>query len=528
VIFAAYAMLGGALSLAGWIAGIPRLTDWWLTGITIKANTALCLMSTGSAVLLLQLLPAGRSLALALGLLPGAIGVATLLQHVFEIDFGIDTLLVDEPPGASATASPGRMGPPAASSFALLSVALWLVVRAPRHVLSIALPLIVLGISMVSMIGYAYGAATMYTVPRLTGIAIQTATMFAALTASLICAQPGRQPWLTIIENSTAGQLARLLLPLTIATPVLLGWLRISGERAGLYDVAFGTALRTSLEIALLVCALWWMIRLARTRDQQQREADQRKDQFLATLAHELRNPLAPIRMAATLARQPQVSQAQRQWCNDVIERQVRHMSLLLDDLLDISRITRGALELRRVPTSLSALMDSALETARPLLDSRQHTLAVDLPVDATVDVDPLRLAQVVSNLLNNAAKYTEPGGHIRVSASLHGNDLQIEVRDNGIGIAPDDQEAIFRMFAQIPSARQHSGGGLGIGLALTRALVELHGGRLVARSDGAGRGSTFTLYLPGVVAGAAGNLPLPAAQHIAERQSAGQPPASS
>src|SRR5690606_13214650 len=141
------------------------------------------------------------------------------------------------------------------------------------------------------------------------------------------------------------------------------------------------------------------------------READQRKDEFLATLAHELRNPLAPIRMAATLARKAEIPEAQRRWCQDVIDRQVQHMSLLLDDLLDVSRITRGILEVRRTPTQLSALVDTAIETSRPLIDSKKHALAVELPRDAMVNVDPLRMAQMISNLLNNAAKYTPPGG---------------------------------------------------------------------------------------------------------------------
>jgi signal transduction histidine kinase len=184
-------------------------------------------------------------------------------------------------------------------------------------------------------------------------------------------------------------------------------------------------------------------------------------------------------------------------------------MSLLLDDLLDVSRITRGVLELRRAHTPLSRLIESALETSRPLLDSRQHRFTLDLPVDALVDVDPLRMAQMVSNLLNNAAKYTDPGGEIHLSARLQADALVIAVRDNGIGIAAQDLEAIFSMFAQIPGARGKSDGGLGIGLALTRGLVELHGGRLDVHSDGPGQGSTFTLRLPGVrVAGPAAGAP--------------------
>src|SRR5690606_8070720 len=168
------------------------------------------------------------------------------------------------------------------------------------------------------------------------------------------------------------------------------------------------------------------------------READQRKDEFLATLAHELRNPLAPIRMAATLAKKPDVPESQRRWCQDVIDRQIQHMSLLLDDLLDVSRITRGILQVRRTPTLLSALVETALETSRPLIDSKQHALTVHLPGDATVNVDPLRMAQMIANLLNNAAKYTPPGGDIHLDIGVEGTELRITVRDTGIGLSTD------------------------------------------------------------------------------------------
>jgi signal transduction histidine kinase len=498
VVFASYAIVGGAVSFAGWLTGNPLLIDWWNTSITIKANAALCLMLAGNAILLLELAPRWRIPLLALTTVPALLGVTTLAEHLFEINLGIDTLMFDEPPGSPATAAPGRMGPPAAMSFLLISLGTWMAGRASRNICSIALPLFVLGICLQSMVGYAYGAEALYAAPRLTGIAIQTATMIAALACALLCAQPARQPLKTLFENSTAGVLARRVIPLAILVPVLLGWARMEGQDAGIFDLAFGTALRTSAEIILLTSALWWVIKLARARDQQQREADRRKDEFLATLAHELRNPLAPIRMAAALAKKPQITEAQRQWCNDVIERQVGYMSLLLDDLLDVSRITRGALELRRAPVQLATLIENAVETSRPLLDAKRHTLTVKVPEDATINVDALRMAQVVSNLLNNAAKYTPEGGTVQLAAVLAGDDLTIELRDNGIGIEPGDLAAIFTMFAQIKAAREYSGAGLGIGLALTRGLVELHGGTLTARSDGADQGSTFTVRLPG------------------------------
>jgi PAS domain S-box-containing protein len=227
-------------------------------------------------------------------------------------------------------------------------------------------------------------------------------------------------------------------------------------------------------------------------------EADRRKDEFLATLAHELRNPLAPIRQAASIARNPDATEAQRRWSNNVIERQVQHMSLLLDDLLDVSRITHGTLQLRRQQTDLQSIVGAAVETARPLIDERHHHLAVDVPAELHVYGDPLRLAQVLSNLLTNAAKYTHPRGEIRVTATEAEGGLQVSVEDSGIGISSEDLPRVFGMFAQVRSAQEHAAGGLGIGLALAKGIVDLHGGRIEAASGGVGKGSRFTVHLPG------------------------------
>ncbi|MET0382583.1 MAG: ATP-binding protein [Burkholderiaceae bacterium] len=245
--------------------------------------------------------------------------------------------------------------------------------------------------------------------------------------------------------------------------------------------------------------ALWFTDVTARKRDEQMlQEADRRKDEFLATLAHELRNPLAPIRQAASISRLPHASEAQKRWSHDVIDRQVRHMALLLDDLLDVSRITRGVLALRRGPNALGDMLEAAVETARPLIEARRHELEIVVPPAAIVmQADPLRVSQIVANLLTNAAKYTDPGGHIRLAAALDGDDVTIDVGDDGIGIAAESLPAVFDMFTQLRGADERAGGGLGIGLALTKGLVELHGGGIAVRSGGVGRGSVFSVRLP-------------------------------
>jgi PAS domain S-box-containing protein len=245
--------------------------------------------------------------------------------------------------------------------------------------------------------------------------------------------------------------------------------------------------------------AVWFNDITDRKRHEQTlRDADRRKDEFLATLAHELRNPLAPIRQAAMLSTSPTATEAQKRWSHEVIDRQVQHMALLLDDLLDVSRITRGVLPLRKTGTELAAVIASAVETARPAIDGMGHQLDIKLPPGPEhFEADPLRLAQVVANLLTNAAKYTDRGGRIRIEASRIGREIVIEVSDNGIGIAPESLPEVFRMFSQLHSAGERTTAGLGIGLALSKGLVELHGGSIGVRSDGPGRGSTFTVRLP-------------------------------
>jgi len=252
------------------------------------------------------------------------------------------------------------------------------------------------------------------------------------------------------------------------------------------------------------------------------READRRKDEFLATLAHELRNPLAPIRNAVQIIKSKGPAEPGLVWAREVIDRQVGHMARLLDDLLDVSRITRGMLELRRTRAALAAVVENALETSRPLLDAAGLTLAVSLPPESVfVHGDAVRLAQVFSNLLNNAAKYTDRGGAVSLSARREGGDVLVAVRDTGIGLAPEMLPRLFEMFTQAELARERSQGGLGIGLALVKGLVELHGGTVEARSAGPGRGSEFVVRLPLVVSprsGAVGVAPATTLQDAAYR----------
>lgn len=246
---------------------------------------------------------------------------------------------------------------------------------------------------------------------------------------------------------------------------------------------------------------------LAKSLDVARRElqhASRAKDEFLAMLAHELRNPLAPIRNATRVIRDNPSPEAAARAC-EILERQVAHLTSLVNDLLDISRISHRRIELRPAPMDVTQAMQQAAEAVGPTMAERSHTLTVLLPGEPlTVDADPVRLEQVLVNLLNNAAKYTEPGGEILFEGKRDEGEVVLRVQDNGIGIAPEFLPRLFDLFAQADHSLARSQGGLGIGLTLVRHLVEMHGGNVGARSEGPGRGSEFLVRLPlrpGVVA---------------------------
>ena len=226
-------------------------------------------------------------------------------------------------------------------------------------------------------------------------------------------------------------------------------------------------------------------------------EADQRKDEFIAMLAHELRNPLAPVRTASQVLRLTQDAQTTQKTL-DIIDRQLEHMARLIDDLLDVSRITHSKVHLRLQRISVVSVANAAVEAVRPVMDAGQHQLVVTLPAeDLWLDADPTRLVQVMGNLLNNSAKYSPNGGLITLSAWREGDQVVLQLKDNGLGIPADKLEDVFEMFSQVNQALDRSQGGLGIGLALVKRLVEMHSGSVTAKSAGLGHGSIFTINLP-------------------------------
>ena len=288
----------------------------------------------------------------------------------------------------------------------------------------------------------------------------------------------------------SSGTPLTILGSIALACFAIITWLRYAIDQDG------ETLRLDLLQLVVMAITFPWFVFIGR-RVTRLSEADRRKDEFLASLAHELRNPLAPIRTGVQILRMTGV-ESSSQTVLPMMERQLQHMTRLLDDLLDVSRISRGKIALRCERIDLRNVVEEAVEASRPLIEQMGHALTVSVPSEpAFLTADPVRFAQILSNLLNNAAKYTPPGGRIVLKAEHHGDEVEVSVADNGIGIPRESLESIFELFTQVGSQSSRAQGGLGIGLSLARGLVALHGGTIEARSEGPGRGSEFRVRLP-------------------------------
>ena len=295
----------------------------------------------------------------------------------------------------------------------------------------------------------------------------------------LILTRPGADSPESAEAWRTLGNVTLLERPTRVATLLSAAQTAIRA-RARQYQIRGHLAERKKTELAL-------------------RTADRRKDEFLATLGHELRNPLAPILSSLEILKlSGAFEDARTAPACAVMARQVHHLNRLVDDLLEVSRITRGIIEVKKEPLDLSAIVRAAIETSRPVLDNLRHEIRIELePNQMCIAGDPVRLTQVFANLLNNAAKYTNHGGTIKVTTRRDNGDAVVSVKDNGIGIAPNLLSQVFDMFMQVDRSTRRSQGGLGIGLTLVRSLVGMHGGSVEARSEGPGLGSEFIVRLP-------------------------------
>ena len=517
---ALYAIGAGTLTLLGWALPLPRLTDWASTGINMKANPSLAAVVAGAALLVLALAPRHTGLVRVLAVPVALLGGLTLAEHLFRVDLGIAHRLFSEPPGAAATMAPGRMGPPASTTFLFLGVGLLLAVGSVRaRRAATLLGTVVLALAALSLVGYLYGVGAFYGVARVTGISFQMATVSAALAVGLMAAIPDHGLTGVLLRDDPGGAMVRRLLFPMVAASLLLGWLRLFGERSGLYEMAFGTAARTLLEILLFLALLWWtanaLSRQARVlRESEERErgarleaeaANRLKDQFLATISHELRAPLNAILGWIHLIKKDTATPEMVTSGLEVIERNARVQSKLIADLLDVSRIVSGKLRLEMQPVDLRAGMESALEAVAPGAAAKGIHLVQEIaPGPYPVQGDPARLQQVVGNLLSNAVKFTPPGGTVAVTLRRSGSDAEVHVQDTGKGIRPEFLPHVFDRFRQEDATTSRSHGGLGLGLSIVKQLVDLPGGTVEVWSAGDGAGATFTVRLPLIAEGAA------------------------
>jgi len=514
----------GSVVLVGWLLGIERLSDLTFDGIRMKANAALALGLSGLSLLLL--LPARvSSLRRGVGSVAAAvvltIGALTLSEHVVGWDLGIDQLIAAEPAGQAATVSPGRMGPPASMSFTLLGTALLLLHSSwsGAALTRAALAFTVTVIALLSVVGNLHGAAQLYAVAHYTGISRQTALALFVQAVGVLCARPDEGPVRTFTSPLPGGVFLRRLVVPALVAPAMLGWLCVQAMQHGLFDAPFGFAV---LAVALTVLLVATAARngralndvsLQRLQAEQERElllegerharvemerSARLKDEFLATLSHELRTPLSAILGWSFLLGQKPGDHDTLAKGIEVIERNARHQSQLIEDLLDMSRIVSGKMHLHMQAVELPAVVEAAIQVVRPLAERKNVQIECDLArQEQSLIGDPTRLQQVVWNLLVNAVKFTPEGGTVRVRLDCSDTRATLTVADTGQGIAEDFLPHVFDRFRQANSSITREHGGLGIGLSIVKQLVEMHDGRVAVQSDGAGKGACFTVQLP-------------------------------
>ncbi|QJE03397.1 HAMP domain-containing histidine kinase [Massilia forsythiae] len=462
--------------------------------------------------------PAAVPFALPAALPPAflsAMALAILAAHAAR--WAPPPFMLHAPPHLRAWA---LSSPLTATMFAGVGIGLLATLRARsvRHGQWLALGVLLL--ALLTLGGYVFHDTYLYRLLPGRGTSILTTLVLILLPLGIFGLRPSEGIMVAVTGGATGARIARRLLLSALAMPVLLG--AAVGVALHLEAIDSGTAIALLVwGMAALFTAVTWRCALmlyhaeaARRQAEQEREAalaslrdaDARKDDFLAVLAHELRNPLAPIRAAADLLRLSKGGDpAQLRRTSDIIDRQVGHMTHLVDDLLDVSRVRRGLLALEKAPLDLRAAVGDALEQIKPLIAQRRHRLQVDLgAARPQVLGDHKRLVQVVANLLANAAKYTPEGGEIVLSLRAADGRAEVSVRDNGIGIDAGLLPQVFDSFTQATRTAGRAEGGLGLGLALVRRLAELHDGRVSAHSAGLGQGSTFVLTLPCLRASAA------------------------
>ncbi len=506
----------GAIVLTGWAIGNDLLKGG---AITMKANAAIGLAMCGTALLLTTAAKGRRRRFVAdlFAIFVGTLGLLTLSQHIIGWNLGIDELVFQEAPGAVATASPGRMGLNASLSFMLAAGALLMLGRRPRAAQACAGVMAIL--ATIAIVGYWYQAQELYGLARYTGIAWPTASTLLILSVGIMSAEAHGGPVGILMSTGPGGVLARRLLLPAVLLPLALGYVRVLGQQADLYDTGLGTAILV-VSLAVFLTALIWRTAVTlddgdRERQAAQRERDellvrerearetaeranQLKDEFLATVSHELRTPLNAIVGWTQMLRSSVVSDDRCVYAADVVARNGKFLARLIEDLLDVSRIATGQITLDLQPMNLTTIASRAVDAfAAPANKKGVRLTTRSDGAPAVVSGDPERLQQIVNNLLSNAVKFTPTGGSIDVLVSVNSNAAELVVRDSGRGIRPDFLPHVFERFRQEDATATREHGGLGLGLSIARELVMLHQGSISAFSAGPGQGATFIVSLP-------------------------------
>jgi len=513
-----------ALAVVGWVFGVPRLTNLFPVSATMKMNTAVSLLLCSTAMILRlahrrrrtmgRLADAAAAAALLIGLL-------TMAEYVSGRSFGIDQLLVHDP-AIPPHGHMGRMSIATALSVMLVSGGVLLLDRMTR--LSQSFVISGAAIALLGLVGYLYSVKAIHSVTAFSSMAITTAFALCLISVAHLTARPRRCLHHLLVSSNTAGRLARRLLPATVIVPLVVGWLRLKGQQAGWYETEFGLALYAVCNIVILGGIVWWntlLLNRAQT-DHRRLEADRNavlireqvararaekallaRDQLLAVVSHELRTPLTPALLTATAlahrANLPVDVQDDLQLIHEQIEIEAR----LIDDLLDLTSLRQGKLTLNQQPVDLH---DIARDVAAWMKkDAAEHHIQLTLELDSTTPVvmgDAKRLRQIVANLLGNSIKFTPPGGQVRLRTyDSADNRLALEAVDTGTGFEPEMLARLFEAFEQADPSTTRRYGGLGIGLAISKYLVELHSGTLAAMSLGVNRGASFIAHFPRYVA---------------------------
>jgi signal transduction histidine kinase/CheY-like chemotaxis protein len=521
-----------ALAIAA-VALVSYPTGWALLrsagrAIEVQVNDAVGVALAAAAVLLARRSGAlARLAAGACALVAAALGGATLAEHALSVDLGIDQLLRHEAGMSPGVTSPGRMGPPASVSLLAIGASALLLAAVGARLARVAHALVlgVLPIALVGFVGHAYDVALLYGSPAANAIAAPTAAALLMLELAILLSHPERGLLASVTRPGAGSALARRMLGYALALPITLGGLVlvVAGAARGALAVSALVVAMTLVFAALVLRDAKVIDRLEAAKLDAQREraasreelaralagerdaraqaeaASRAKDQFLATLSHELRTPLNAILGWALLLRDGRGTPDRLGRGLAAIERNGRALAGVVSDLLDVSRMAAGTLEVAREPVDLRAAVERAVTALRPAAEARGVTLAAALPARAvTLAGDAARLEQVTWNVASNAVKLSARGARVDVSLRVEDGEAILEVSDRGPGLDAALLARVFEPFVQADGTASRAHGGLGIGLAITRSLVVAHGGRITAESEGAGRGATFRVALPG------------------------------